>query len=86
MKSLLVLFISLIVLLSSQVSSLKSFKDHKVVSFRIENKKQLNKLQILELESGVRKFNLCLREILFNKSLRIKVHVLGSTCSSQYEC
>lgn len=56
MKSVLVLFIALIVLQSSQVNSLKSFKDHKVVSFRIDNEQQLSKLQILELESGVRKF------------------------------
>lgn len=39
---------------SSEVQTKKSYKDHKVVSLRIENDEQLKELQALELENGVR--------------------------------
>lgn len=53
MKSGLVLLVSILLAVSGAQSQ-KSYKDHKVVSFRIENESQLKEVQNLEQESGVR--------------------------------
>jgi hypothetical protein len=37
------------------VTSLKSYKNHKVVTIKIENESQLKEIQNLETQSGVRK-------------------------------
>lgn len=54
MKAFTILF-SLLVLISSAVNCLKSYKNHKVVSFRIETEKQLGEVQLLESQLGVKK-------------------------------
>lgn len=47
------LFVAVVLILASGCLA-KSYKDHKVVIFKIENEEQLRKLQILEMEPGVR--------------------------------
>lgn len=39
----------------SEVSSIKSYKNHKVVLVSIENENQLKEIRNLELQSGVRR-------------------------------
>ena len=45
--------ILLIVAVLLAVTAAKSYKDHKVVLFKIENEEQLKEMQILEQEPGV---------------------------------
>lgn len=54
MKSLLCLFVLTIVVNSSGVNSLKSYRNYKVVSLEIDNETQLKEIQNLELQVGVR--------------------------------
>ena len=55
MKAVAILFGILFAINSSEVNSMKSYRNHKVLSFRIENEAQLKELQSLELQHGVRK-------------------------------
>lgn len=54
MKLTVYIFVLVSCLLASEVQSMKSYRDHKVVTFRIENEKQLQEIQNLEKEIGVR--------------------------------
>lgn len=54
MKPALVFIAFVFALTSTEAQSKKSYKDHKVVSLRIENEVQLKELQSLELAAGVR--------------------------------
>jgi len=51
-KSVLILLVLVLPLISSTTKPLKSYKDHKVVSFRIENAEQLKEIKLLERERG----------------------------------
>lgn len=55
MKSAIVLFLLILACYNSGVDSSKSYKDHKVVLFTIDNEEQLLEVQRLEQEAGVRK-------------------------------
>ena len=48
-------FLFVLLATSALVSGQKSYKGHKVVTLRIENELQLQELQNLELQAGVRK-------------------------------
>lgn len=52
------------------VESAKSYRNHKVVTFKIENEDQLKELQSIELQSGVRVLQREKKnsEFLFNSS------------------
>lgn len=73
MKLALALISVVFVLNSSVGQSIKSYKDHKVVSLRIENEAQLKELQNLELEKGVRNELKRFTEFLYKKCLAVCV-------------
>lgn len=54
MKSLVALLVLGISLSTFPVESMKSYRNHKVVTFRIENEEQLKEIQSIELQAGVR--------------------------------
>lgn len=68
----------------SGVNSMKSFRNHKVVTFKIENEQQLMELQSIELQAGVTlEFKLRLK--FSDERFYFSVCFLGSTGTNQYE-
>lgn len=48
-----IFFVFILAISTLEVKSMKSYKNHRVVTFNIENEKQLEEIQTLEMQPGV---------------------------------